>query len=514
MTAPAPLARIRRVLASARTPDSGAELLAALGELATAARTATSSAALRLLGEHPRALLELDRAVRADGTRQVADPGPEQLPTDPAALALALCDRNGRLRERAVHEAAGRLTGRSPAFELAALLVIRTGDWAAPVRRAARAALALALDEHPAELLPVVVRTVVLTDRRDRGAFAHRQTAATLAHLPVTPQLDRVVPALLTAPDLRVRRFALQARLSGPQRLPLSTLTDLAERDHDGRLRSIAAEAAVREALWTNRPDLLRRLTTSRHAEVRALALTALVRSGRPDEAAERLTDPSGQVRALARDAVRRAGGDALAHYREAVRADEPSPGAIAGLTETGHRADTALLLPLLSHPRPRVRAAAVRGLRGLGPVPAETLLPLLRDPSPKVVRETAGTLRSRAAHLPSDLAADLLAEHDRPAVRRAGYLLLHEPDPVAHLARVLRLTTDPDPRLASWAATSAAHRARALFTSGRHTLRPANPEERAALVPLAESAASALPPATRQLLRAALDPTAGEPVG
>jgi HEAT repeat protein len=120
---------------------------------------------------------------------------------------------------------------------------------------------------------------------------------------------------------------------------------------------------------------------------VRVVALTGLVRVGQDSDVAAYLDDDAPLVRAVAREAARRLGIDAREHYRTAVSAGEPALGAIVGLAETGSVADAPLLRPLLSHPQAKVRAQAIRGLRLLEAVVAQEVLPLLRDPSPAVVR-------------------------------------------------------------------------------------------------------------------------------
>jgi HEAT repeat protein len=95
-----------------------------------------------------------------------------------------------------------------------------------------------------------------------------------------------------------------------------------------------------------------------------------------------------------------------------------PSPGSIAGLGETGVDADAHLLTPLLESFDPAFRAAAIRALTTLDSIPVDDVLPLLRDPSPAVVRGAATALRRRRT--PPDLPWRLLTD-PRPEVRRAA---------------------------------------------------------------------------------------------
>lgn len=478
-----------------------------------------STTALRRLTGRPRAVLRLDAALRRTSPYPFGHPStPGRVAGDgwaltagagPLALALASCHRDGRIRERAVVRMELLLRQHEPPSELVPFLVLRTADWAGPVRHRARGALAALLHEEPEALVPAAAPLTLLIIRRERGDFARRQLMSAVLSTPGTALLE----SLLIAPDARLRRFALRTALAD-RRLPLRTLVTIAQQDRDPRCRQLAAEAAVRDAVWTEQTDLLRKLAASVHQNVRVLALTGLVRRGLPAEAVPFLGDTSALVRAVAREAARRTGTDALAWYRAAVRA--PAPGAIAGLAETGRAEDAALLTPLLGHRRTAVRAAAVRGLRTLDAVPVEATVPLLRDPSAKVIREATAALRTRLGRLPAGLPASLLADRDRAAVRRAGYRLLDEPDAPRMLRTCLGIAADPDPRLAQWAADAAAVLIRGLHASPRRAgtsgaapaFDPA-PDERRELLALAEAAAARVPHRARQLLHERIAPTA-----
>jgi hypothetical protein len=527
----------------AARPRTAADRLASERDLVDAVRdmdaAGESAAVLELLALRPHLVPRLDVAVRrtdesrygyhAPGARRTTAP-PLADDLNPLGLALASGDPDGRVRALAVarlHDLLRR--GRAP-VTLMPFLVLRTADWADPVRQPARAALALLLHDDPARLVPAAAPVTLLVAQRDRGAFAERQLLGALAALPGSAVLDQ----LLSSPDPHLRRFVLRAALA-TRRLPLRTLVAITERDADRRCRELAAEAAVRDAVWAEQDALLRRLAASRYPEVRLLGLVGLVRRGLVAQAVPHLADPSSLVRAVARDAARRTGVDALAWYRTAVRPHGPGPtgpggagapvpgagaahvpGAIAGLTESGRAEDAALLVPLLAHPRSRVRAAAVRGLRVLDAVPVDDVVPLLRDPSAKVVREAVAALRTHTGRLPAGLAQSLLAHPDRPAVRRAGYRLLDEPDVLARLRTTLEAAADPDPRLGRSAAADAAALIRGFHPSPWRARTPdavpvldPSPEQRRELLALAEAAAPRLHHRSRQLLWEHLDTAA-----
>ncbi|MCZ7430035.1 HEAT repeat domain-containing protein [Micromonospora sp. WMMA1949] len=193
-------------------------------------------------------------------------------------------------------------------------------------------------------------------------------------------------------------------------------------------------------------------------------------------------------------------------HYRAGVDADEPVVGAIAGLAETGSVADAPLLLRLLGHEKPEVRAQAVRGLRLLDAVVVGELVALVRDPSPAVVREVALALRPVAGALPPALLWELLRD-GRVELRRAGYKLLRGRGAGVELQAALILVADMDKRLAERGKADATRLARdAAGTTWRRALRPelrVTEAERIELLALAARAAAMLGDETsRQIAR------------
>src|SRR5882757_4986201 len=404
-------AALTRTTAGPRGADR--DLVAAVRAMDAAGESAT---ALDFLAAHPHMVLRLDEAVRrtAERRHEYVAGGPEKADQSPLAdgvsplgLALAASHPDGRVRRRAVGRLRELLGRRQAPTTLVPFLVLRTADWAGPVRELARAALAVLLHDDPKQLVPAAAPVTLLVSRRERGTFARQQLVSALISLPGITVFEQ----LLASPDPRLRRFNLQVALAS-RRLPLKTLVAVTERDGDRRCRELAAEAVVREAVWTERDGLLRQLAASSHQEVRVLALIGLIRRELAAEVTPRLGDRSVLVRAVARDAARRTDADALGWYRAAM--DAPTPGAIAGLAESGRAEDADLLAPLLGHPQPLIRAAAARGLRAMDAVPVEDMIPLLRDPSAKVIREATTALRTRIGQLPAGLAVSLLADRDR----------------------------------------------------------------------------------------------------
>lgn len=421
----------------------------------------------------------------------------------PIAVAVASMHRDGRVRERAVTAMQER-----PAAELMPFLALRTADWVGPVRDRARATLALSLAGEPDGCLPAALPAILAVESRTRTGFARSQALAAL--LAASVELRR---SLFAAADRRMRRFVFDVGL-GQEWWSLAELVTAAESDDDVWIRVRAAEAACRHAVWTRRHDLLHRLARSRRAEVRASAVTGLMRAGLDGEAAGFLDDGSPLVRAIARDAARRHGVDVIGHYRAAVTdAGQGGPGSIGGLAETGSANDAALLRPLLAHPSATIRFHVVRALRQLDAVEVDAVMPRLHDPSPAVVREATAALLPLQRRLPPALPWQLMAD-PRRELRRAGYRLLGPQATAVRLRAALILAVDPDPRLARRGRADATRLARdATRPRWRRTAMPeltvTTTAEHADLTTLMGRAAPALGEDTTRLLTAWLASTA-----
>ncbi|MFK4071975.1 hypothetical protein [Streptomyces sp. NPDC029674] len=358
-------------------------------------------------------------------------------------LALALCHRDGRIRQEALG-----LSARYPG--LLPLVVIRCADWAAPVREHARQLLrgALSVDCAPG-LAPLILRV----GRRDRGAYGVEVLGEILRRASRTQ-----LAVLFADPDRGVRRFAyrlaIEGRLLGPAELARAASTD-----HDSVVQDLCATAALTAlAVGDACEGVLPLLLSARNPRTRSAGVTALRRAGRPQQAEPFLGDRSALVRACARYVVRRHGGDPAAWYRERCTAlDDPElpPGAVIGLAECGNRADAGLLRPLLVHPAVGVRARAVTGLRELDCADAQQLRPLLDDFAAAVVRETATALLPSAKELPADWLWERTSSQRPRHVRVGAFRLLDARGGIVALRTAVGLLDDPDIKLRTWAAQS-----------------------------------------------------------
>lgn len=411
----------------------------------------------------PEAWLALDAGVRQAFHDSSWEPGRERWralrrlrlggdePYTPSSLALALCHRDGRIRERALKEA--------EAFpEVLPLVVVRCTDWAGPVRLGARRLLARKLTvERAVALAPLVLRV----GRRSRGEYADGLVRDVLRHA----SAGQLGP-LLNHPDRQARRFGVELAI----RSGVFTAAELARKaagDTDIVVQDRCADAAL-AALPEEGPArdaVLEPLLTARNTRARSSGVTALRRAGRPQAAEAYLTDRSSMVRACARWVLREHGVDPLPRYR-ALCSDpaDPAlpPGAVAGLVECGTREEAVTLLRLLpAHPVAAVRAQAVAGLRKLDAVRWSELVPLLDDPSRAVVREAATALLPDAQRLDAAALTRMLKPGDHR--RRAAFRLLTAHGGRPALRAAVKLLDDPDAllrvqaaqRLGRWSPTA-----------------------------------------------------------
>ncbi|TXS28835.1 hypothetical protein EAO71_08630 [Streptomyces sp. ms191] len=375
--------------------------------------------------------------------RGLLGPGGPSLTSRPgeAELALALCDPDGRIREAALGHAGSR-PGVLP------LVAIRATDWARPVRELALDVLRTALPTAQPGTLAVTAPVILRIARRQRG---DEVSALLTEHLRDCPRAT--LTSLLLNPDRATRRLALRLAVARGL-LDAERLARLAAADTDVAVQDIAADAALTAMTAETADQVLALLLAGRTGRVRAAGVTALRRAGRHAEGEPFLYDRSAMVRACARWVLRQDGTDPLPLYRARCADPAGTPGrAPLGLAECGEAGvDTAVLWELTAHADPLVRASAVAGLRAFG-VPAREgdrtrLLPLLADPAPGVVRETARGLKETACLLPPDELVRLIGPDRPPHVRARALGLLGAQGGTLYTETVRRLVEDADPVL------------------------------------------------------------------
>lgn len=468
----------------------------AFGELAGALFTVVSDAELAdsaldvLAAAGPKIWIELDTVLRP-GRYGYRDPRITLPPavhemSNPLAVALAACGRNGRERHRAIGHPAIRTDVR-----LFPVLAIRTADWAETVQDRALHVLGDVLTDAAALL--AVVPVVVRLGDRSRGHRAVETVRDALRRAD-----DSTLDIVRGCEDLRGRRFVFDVSL---ERMDLRQLAAASLHESDIVSRTRCAEALAARAIALDQPELMEELLAGTSARVRVTALTTLVRLGHPEHGRRFLDDDASMVRLTAQWAVRRAGGDPAELYRQHLRLAAGRGrrrGLLAGLGDCATSADAELVLPYLRDQRPRVRAEAVRTLRRLDA--QADVVALLEDPAPVVVRNVVGLLRAAGPKAPVERLWVLLGDADRPRhVREAARLLLADRDAWTRIKADLLLSGDPDVLLSS--------RARADLAAwcGRdaaYIYQGCPVELRGELEELLATAGDAIGPETTRLLR------------
>lgn len=348
--------------------------------------------------EDVRRWVEFDLTVRRewwyDGGRRTAR----------KAVAFTACSPDGHEREAAVRRLA---VSTDP--EALPLLLIRCTDWVRPVRERARSAALSKLDRASLRaMLPLI------------GILRRRQVDDWMTTL-LRDALPSVLDDALALADRESRRWAHTEALG---LLSRERLLEIATTHPDFVVRAICGDALL------DRGECVEELLAAGAPKVRVRALTLLG----PDAAVAYLADRSSAVRTMAQALV----PDPAAHYRTLP----VSFGALAGLGETGTAADAPRLERHLTDERPRIRRAAVRGLRRLAPE-SPAVRPLLTDPSPAVTHEVVAFLRGRSAD-PATLRPLLSPAHPLHT-RRAAATLLRDHDTWLRLHTDLTLLSDPD---------------------------------------------------------------------
>ena len=452
----------------------------------------------------PRWWVDLDLHTRRTSRWLIPDSGGHSAATDPLPApwrwALEVCAANGRTREAALDEHA--LPYKHPA--LLPLLVVRCSDWAKPVREHAAAVLDRLLAGAEGHEKAQACATAWACESRRRGGTAVHITAA---HLEGD---DEVWRHLFACPDHLTRRRALTEALHRDA-LTAHELVNLVLTDTDVVVGLRATEHVL---LWAFPPGgaaapigaqaLEDRLLTARIPQVRAAAVTVLHRAQRPDLATPFLTDRSAMVRESARWVLRSHHQDPATVCRERLtqlaHPDRPvTPGVVSGLAECGDRADARWVRAQLTLPVAKVRAAALRALNTLEPLPVEDLIALMdRDPSPGVLRVATQALLPAAHRIPRPR-LDAWLVPGQPRQRRVNAAKLLRAGGIWNrLEADLRLLNDTDPNLARDARNDL-HAVMSIPTTGYQQV-PAT--QLALLLDLLDSADGTLDKRTTQTLR------------
>jgi HEAT repeat protein len=399
-----------------------------------------------------RAMLELRRPFDALTTADVERLARLAEASGPAVLGVASMHTSGWVRGASVKRLAESRTGGEVPF-----LLMRLADWVLAVRSVAKEALEARLGSAAGGDTRIAQVLVCHLDMAD--AMAERALAATFLRdaikaLTRSPASAAPVREGLSSPNLQHRRrcyrIALEHGLVDPFELLSRALAD-----GDAGLHQWAARSIPPRLEGEPRQDALRAMLRDRVAQVRKVAVAGLgqgLSSPDLDGLTRALHDPSSGVREEARFQLGRLGPfDARAHYRAALDSADPGalPGVLLGLADVGAKDDGERVLPFLSHPARPVREAAVIAA---GKIAFEMLYDRLArsllDPHRRVVRAALRQLEGRMSFRDDAPLLSVLAEEERPFVRRAVVRLLGQLDPWTALGALLEALMHPAPEV------------------------------------------------------------------
>jgi HEAT repeat protein len=166
------------------------------------------------------------------------------------------------------------------------------------------------------------------------------------------------------------------------------------------------------------------------------------------------LLDPNASLRELARYYLEKAGAfDVAAFYRQRL-ADNPillAP--VSGLAECGGSTDLLALRGFLTHPQPKYRHAALRGVaRIAGEGAVADLVRHLNDPSPSVARAAKRLVQPFLHILRGDTLLGVIQDGDQEHARRHAIQLIVGKGKWQSIPWLIRIASLPDENLASTA--------------------------------------------------------------
>jgi hypothetical protein len=326
-------------------------------------------------------------------------------------VVIASFNENGRVRERAVDLL--KETHRPGAIRF---YLLRAADWVEQVRVAAREALRPFLKPaFRSEFISILpeVEWLLAVRRTDLSELFVK-----IIDLITSERLTRETLQLLSAYDqARILLFRHYLKKEGLT----DALLSLILRDKSFLIRGEVFRymQALPEA---QQRAILSGLIGDRSAKIRLQALYALkpYKESFREEIIAFLSDTSASVREWARLYLRHEHFPSAAHYRDKVGVDDPSPGDIMGLAETGSVEDVPVFEKFIHHPSSQL--ACLIAISRLSPSLAESYaLDLLTHSSKKTGHKCVEIL----AKSPDPVMLDRIREMYRAGSLRDKRLIL-----------------------------------------------------------------------------------------
>ncbi len=365
-----------------------------------------------------------------------------------AVLGIASFHANGHVREAAVRQ----LNDVDDGTELPFLL-IRNNDWVAKVQQSARAAVEQRVRQGRFDFS---ARNLYLLFRLlDKQRAEHSELVALAVHQLVQPKHRAMLLEALGSSDRYIRRnvFRLSMATSG---IDLAELIRVGTQSSDEVIRLWAIRQATTVFKEQDLDGLLAQAKHDAFLPVRREVLN--VRLERfPKEADEYLRfvliDRSPSVRELARFYLRKRGvTDLVRLYQDKLKTGEIDV-AIAGIGETGERADADYLVRYFRAFTSRERQAAVRAVGQLAASEfIESLVERLSDDSPRVSQEAARWLGDHVFNIGAPRLWALFQKDDRQHVKLCVLKLMDKFSIWHKLPYLIEAAAHPEHRIAAFA--------------------------------------------------------------
>jgi HEAT repeat protein len=366
--------------------------------------------------------------------------------TRTAILGLLSFHRNGYVRHAAIRLLADERDGNELPF-----LLIRQNDWVSVISIEAQQAITDRVRPnylaHFVASLPLVTHLLAFR-RRDLSSVSCK-----VIELLVQPGHDDLLAGAIGASIRSVRRQVVRAALDVPG-------------EHHARVIRhglASADAIIRLTCATRlRPSLsgdelqqaIAALQRDRFMPVRREGFR-IEADSLPEHALstwERgLLDPSASIRELSRYSIRQITTfHAAAFYRRSLAAKADLLPAVCGLAECGNSNDLPALRGFLTHPKPRFRRAAIRGIARIGQERAvDELVKSLQDGSPSVVREAKQQLEPYLNAVPGEVLLAVVTNSTAVHARRCAIRLIFDKGKWQSLPWLIRAASYPDEAVA-----------------------------------------------------------------
>ncbi|SEO78385.1 HEAT repeat domain-containing protein [Paenibacillus sp. OK076] len=330
-------------------------------------------------------------------------------------------------------------------------LLLRLNDWVPEIRDLAK--LALERKRKP-EYAKLWMENIILVERlRICGRDLFEEWIESIHNLLRQKECRYVIHSARVSPDAYIRRLAFRISIE-ENGTDNGMIIEQALRDDDPSIRRWAAWQVDGILSGQNLKEALLRMQQDSIPSIRRESLASLATMF-PEDAkeiiADRLLDPDLSVR----DTARRHGkqwmkGSYAEWYLDMIWSEERGhlAAAIAGLGETGEKADAEVVFDYAQHSVVAVRKAVIRGLTRLNPSSyGPYFINMLQDPQPGISREACRALRRHPHLIPPDEVAELLGDKAaKPHVIRNVLRIISVMDRWTQLGLLLRLLPTAQP--------------------------------------------------------------------